>query len=106
MRGGTLRKIVMKCVVAAALLSVAASAAPILGQIDTFQDNTLDNWFSGGLGFGAQPAVPPHLASGGQAGSGDLYMVVTGIGGQPDQQIPGSRISVINNQQWAGNYLT
>ena len=73
------------------------------GQTDTFAGGSLDNWFAGGLGFGSVPPVPPSVqATGGPAGTGDSYMLVTGLGGAG----PGSRIAVINTAQWSGNYLS
>ena len=73
------------------------------GQTDTFAGGSLDNWFAGGLGVGSVPPVPPSVQStGGPAGAGDGYMLVTGLGGGG----PGSRIAVINTAQWSGNYLT
>jgi len=48
---------------AAMLLSPLMIAATI-GQIDTFQNNTTDQWFSGGLGMGQVPPIPPHVVAG------------------------------------------
>src|SRR5947208_1760411 len=73
------------------------------GQTDTFAGGSLDNWFAGGLGLGSVPPVPPSVQpTGGPAGAGDSYMLVTGVGGTG----PGSRIAVLNTAQWSGNYLT
>jgi hypothetical protein len=83
-------------------LSSPGMIAATVGQIDTFQDNTTDNWFSGGLGFGQHPPTPPHVVAGGKGGPADLYLVLTAIGGDG----PGSRLSVINTTQWTGNFLT
>jgi hypothetical protein len=41
------------------------------------------------------------IASGGPTGAGDAYLQVTAGGGSG----PGSRLSVMNATQWAGNYL-
>jgi len=94
---------------ACAVASLIFAAMPQLvhavtaGQTDTFAGGSLDNWFAGGLGFGSVPPVPPSVQStGGPAGTGDGYMLVTGLGGAG----PGSRIAVINTAQWSGNYLT
>ncbi len=76
--------------------------AVTIGQIDTFQDGTTDNWFAGGLGFGQFPPVPPHVVpTGGPDGAGDQFLVITSQGGNG----PGSRLVAINGTQWAGNYL-
>jgi len=84
------------------LLQPAVGAAVVLGQIDTFQDGTLQNW-DAGLG-GIEPPFPPIvIPDGGPLGAGDAFMQITGIGGLPN---PGSRISVANRDlQWSGNYL-
>jgi len=78
------------------------AAAVTVGQVDTFQTN-LDNWFAGGLGPpNQQPPIPPFVqASGGPAGAGDAYMVVTAS----EANGAGSRVVAINTTQWAGNYL-
>src|SRR5437763_10050521 len=92
-----------------AVLSLACALVPEFahaltpGQSDTFAGGSLDNWFAGGLGRGFVPPVPPSVqATGGPAGAGDSYMLVTGLGGES----AGSRIAVINTAQWSGNYLT
>jgi hypothetical protein len=84
------------------LLQPAVGSAVVLGQIDTFQDGTLQNW-DAGLG-GIEPPFPPVvITNGGPLGAGDHFMQITGIGGLPD---PGSKISVVNRDfQWTGNYL-
>jgi len=88
--------------VATVTLSQFASAATV-GQIDTFQDGTTDNWFAGGLGNGQVPPVPPQvIANGGPNGAGDKFLEITGVGGGDR---PGSRIAVLNLMQWAGDYL-
>ena len=90
------------CCWRASFCNRAVGAAVVLGQIDTFQDGTLQNW-DAGLG-GIEPPFPPIvITDGGPGGVGDHYMQITGIGGLPN---PGSRISVVNrNLQWSGNYL-
>src|SRR5947209_3912148 len=73
-----------------------------IGQTDTFQTG-LDNWFAGGLGTGGMPPVPPHTVStGGPAGAGDAYMVITAS----TPSGAGSKVVAINGAQWAGDYLT
>ena len=97
-----LRWILGTLLLASVILQPNLGAAVVLGQIDTFQDGTLQNW-DAGLG-GIEPDFPPVvIPDGGPAGAGDHYMQITGIGGLPN---PGSRISVVNrNLQWSGNYL-
>jgi hypothetical protein len=74
--------------------SVAASSfgQVMLGQIDDFQDGTLQGW--------AGAANPENVATGGPAGAGDRYLRLTahgniGIGGVP---------ASFNLTQWAGDY--
>ena len=81
----------------ACLLQPTLGWAVTLGQIDTFQDGTLQNW-DAGLG-GTEPPFPPEIIPGG--GPGDAFMQITALGGEG----PGSKISVVNrNAQWSGNY--
>lgn len=54
---------------AALLGGHAATAAPILDQIDTFQDGTTMNWLHGI----ASQNQPTNVATGGPAGAGDRY---------------------------------
>ena len=50
---------------------------------------------------GASPNPPTNESDGGPTGAGDAFLMVvaTGISG------PGGRLSVLNDSQWAGNYL-
>ncbi len=78
-----------------------ASAAPIpLGQVDTFENGTVENWVVGLLGA-PHPAPPSNVATGGPGGANDNFMLLTAVGGQG----AGSRLSAINLVQWAGDYL-
>ena len=73
-----------------------------LGQIDTFEDGTTQNWFAGGGPLGQTPPVPPtSVPSGGPAGLDDNFLLVTAVGGTG----PGNRLTVMNGTQWAGNYM-
>jgi hypothetical protein len=81
------------------LLPTAVVADPLVGQIDTFEDGTIQNWH---VGMDAPPAArPANIASGGPGGAGDNYLRLTALGGNG----PSSKLSVINNSQWTGNYL-
>jgi len=72
-----------------------------VGQIDTFEDGTTQNWVVGLLG--APHANPPiNVSSGGPSGVDDNYLRLTAVGGAG----PGSRLSTINLNQWAGDYIT
>ena len=99
----------MRALLTAIALMIAIAIAPAtaygasIGLRDTFQDNTTDNWFAGGLGLGMVPPVPPQVvATGGPNGALDEYLKITATGNAGQ---PGSRIVAINGTQWAGNYL-
>ncbi len=82
-------------------LSAVAKADPIvLGQVTTFQTGP-EGWLIG-FGAGPFPTTPlPIVTGGGPAGAGDNYLLVSATG----QEGPLSRLSAINNTQWAGNYI-
>jgi len=83
----------------AGLLHPATGFALTLGQIDTFQDGTVQNW-DAGLG-GVEPQYPPEIIpGGGPEGINDAFMQIESVEGD----LPGSKISVFNLVQWAGNY--
>lgn len=97
-----LRWILGTLLLAGVLLQPAVGAAVVLGQIDTFQAGTLQNW-DAGLGGIVPPFPPVVILTGGPGGAGDAFMQITGVGGGSG---PGSKISVVNRDlQWAGNYL-
>ena len=88
---------------AACLLQPAVGSAVTLGQIDDFQDGTFQNWGIGNI-FG-NPVPPVNVPDGGPAGAGDHYLLLTADGGAGVRPDPGSRLAVINQTQWTGNYL-
>jgi hypothetical protein len=71
-----------------------------VGQIDTFEDGTTQGWLVGLLGA-PHPAPPINVPTGGPAGAGDNYLLLTAVGGGG----PGNRLTVLNLSQWTGNYL-
>jgi hypothetical protein len=80
------------------LLPPAVSSAVTLGQIDDFQDGTVQGWL---VGF---PGVQPlNVPTGGPAGAGDHYLLLT-ADGAPGQD-PNNKLVVINQTQWSGNFL-
>ncbi len=82
-------------------LAATPAAAITLGQVDSFENGTTQNWFAGGGPFGAVPPVPPQLvATGGPAGAGDGFLQLTAQGGNG----PGSRLVAMNAVQWSGSY--
>lgn len=68
------------------------------GQVETFESGTTGGWV---VPDPTHPAPPVNVATGGPAGAGDNYLLVTALGGSG----PGSRLSVINFGPWAGDYL-
>lgn len=82
---------------AAALLVATAAQAVTSGQIDTFADGTTGNWTVGQ----PHPVPPQNVPDGGPGGAGDNFLFLTAIGGNG----PGSRLAMINAEQWAGDYL-
>jgi len=70
-----------------------ARAGVALGQIDTFQDGTTDNWANGGT----QPIIVPN---GGPDGAGDDFLEVTADGSGEN-----GKLTVFNTSQWLGDYV-
>lgn len=74
-----------RLLIAVSAFALAASLSPAAqavsrGQIDTFS-GSLQGWFAGGGPVGAVPPVPPQVvASGGPAGAGDPFMLITANG--------------------------
>jgi hypothetical protein len=103
----------------AAAIPTAANAL-MVGQIDTFQDGTTDNWTAGGVGNPSKlPPTPPFvMPNGGPAGAGDQFLVITSVGcppsgcvgnpgSPPGSGTPGVNLTAFNAfGQWAGNYLS
>jgi hypothetical protein len=81
----------------AILFAHAAAVAQVVpGQIDTFQDGTVDNWVAG-----AQATAPTvNVSSGGPAGAGDAYLKMTSLGGFGAS----SKMIAFNISQWTGVY--
>jgi hypothetical protein len=87
-------------VFALALTARSATAAPIVGQIDNFEDGTTQGWMTALLGS-PNPAPPTNIATGGPAGLNDNYLRLVSLGGSG----AGSRLTAANGAQWAGNYI-
>lgn len=89
---------VLAAVVAGMVMMIAMPAgAVVLGQLDDFEDGTLQGW---GVGT-SNPNPPVNAPDGGPIGAGDAYMLVTAdISGAG-----GSRLVTNNSLQWAGDYL-
>lgn len=90
----------MKCklVVVCSLALTGWAQAVVPGQIDNFQDGTVQGWANGDV-----PPTPPvlNVATGGPGGAGDRFMQISSIGGTG----PGGRLTVFNRDQWLGNYV-
>jgi hypothetical protein len=71
-----------------------------IGQIDTFEDGTTQNWIVGLLGE-VSPVPPLNVPTGGPAGADDNYLLLRSTG-TPGA---GGRLVAINPAQWAGNYV-
>lgn len=75
----------------------SATAQPLtLGQVDTFQGPSFNNWQQGAN----SPPGALTVVGGGQGGASDFYLRIVGTGGVG----AGSRITAFNTAQWAGNY--
>lgn len=81
----------------ALFLFATASYAVVLGQVDDFEDGTTQNWY-----VGMPHPSPPINMSGGPGGPDDNFMLIAAAGGGG----PGSRLAVINDVQWAGDYVS
>jgi hypothetical protein len=80
------------------LLLAASLPAVTIGQVDDFQDGTTMGWF---VPDPTNPNPPANEPNGGPSGAGDAYLrlIATGNVG------PGGRLAVLNESQWAGDYL-
>jgi hypothetical protein len=88
------------------VLPTTGRADPILGQVDTFENNTSQGWMIGNpLARNppvTDPFTPPAIVpTGGPAGAGDHFLLLTA-----DDVRAGGRLTVFNRQQWAGNFLS
>lgn len=91
----TAPKQILSTLAATALTFGTTSAAVTVGQIDDFQDGTLQNWSNSLVMAGA----PTNQPNSGPTGAGDnaLFSIV---GGNPDT------FGISNSTQWAGDYTT
>jgi hypothetical protein len=88
-----------------AVMSPAATApvvaAPLIGQVGTFEDGTTQGWAVDLLGMGGHP-TPPSNQTGGQGGADDNYLLLQSLGGSG----AGSKLSAANfAPRWAGDYI-
>jgi hypothetical protein len=82
--------------VIALLLAPAACSAVVVGEIDDFEDGTMQNWQAGI----SNPNGPMNVATGGPAGAGDNFLRLTSNGSGA-----GGKLVAFCTDQWAGDYL-
>jgi len=81
-----------------AFLGASASATVSLGQLDDFEDGTVQGWIQGGAG---NPTS--NIPNGGPTGAGDNYLETVGDGPASDFPAgPGSVPATFNESQWTG----
>jgi hypothetical protein len=86
-----------------ATLLASQAGAVTFGEVDDFEDGTVEGWVVNLLGLGgSHPAPPQNVSTGGPAGTDDNYMLLTSVGGSG----AGNRMTVINGTQWSGDYLS
>ena len=87
---------------AASLMLPALAPAVSIGLPDDFEDGTTQNWVVGLRG--GVPRFPPvNVPTGGPAGDGDHYLLLTSVASIFSD--PGNRLVVINLTQWTGDFL-
>jgi len=92
----------------AALIAMLMCAGPMyavtIGQVDNFEDGTTQNWVINLLGMGSPPpsTLPMNIATGGPAGAGDNYLLLTSTG---SEEAGGRLVGVQYQHQWTGNFL-
>lgn len=82
------------------VLQAGTARAISIGQIDDFEDTTLQNWHKGSVLSTAENMG--NVFTGGPAGLGDNYLGTIGDGHHLDD---GGRITILNRTQWTGDYL-
>ena len=87
------------------LLMVIPALCPgvTIGQTDTFESGTLEQWTVAlGPGGGVpNPAWAPANTTGGPGGAADHFLLLRSLGGVG----AGSRLTVMNVTSWAGDYV-
>ena len=89
---------VRRLVAAGFFALIGPAGAVTLGQSNTFQDGTTNNWTSGAV----NPVPPVNVASGGPAGAADRYLLLSSTGGAG----AGSRLVAFAGPAWSGDYLS
>ncbi len=78
--------------------SLTVLAQVTAGQIDDFEDETVQGWFEGIL----SPNPPINITTDGPSGVNDHYLQDDSAGGTGS----GSKMVIRNTTQWAGNYTS
>jgi len=78
---------------------VPLKAAIMPGQVDTFENGTLQSWQAGNP---VNPNPPTNVATGGPAGADDNFLRIRSHGSFG----AGGKLVVFNENQWSGNYLS
>lgn len=93
-----LNRFIATIVVLGALTFAGSAHAIVVGQVDDFEDGTLQGWGNGG-----ETGAPPvqNITTGGPAGVNDNFMQFSAIGGTG----AGRFLTVFNRDQWLGNYI-
>ena len=100
MSGTSFRATAVMVLVCACACAGVARGNVIVGQIDTFEGNSTENWQvgdAGGTGYS-----PQLLVSGGPRGVGDGFLRVRSNGSPFGG--PYSRLAVFNDTQWTGSW--
>ena len=80
---------------AVVLVTFTTALAITLGQMDDFEDATVQGWTNGG-------PTPMNVATGGPLGAGDNYLENSSVGGGGTA----SRMAFFNFTTWTGDYLS
>jgi hypothetical protein len=76
-----MRRTLVLCAITAGVALASAASAAVVGQVDTFQSGTTENWVAGGGPVNQLPPVPPQVVlSGGPGGAGDAFLLLTSSG--------------------------
>ena len=79
--------------------SVVVFSQVSAGQVDDFEDGTVQNWIIGATGSSS----PVNVASGGPDGVDDNFLEYTSTGAGSI----GSRMAIFNaNNQWSGDFIS
>lgn len=81
-------------------ISTSVSSQVVAGQIDDFENGTVQSWEEGG-GLTSSPNPPANISTGGPNGANDNFLRNVSSGGFG----AGSKMVMFNQNQWTGNYI-